>query len=129
MKQHILIPLAIWLVVEITACQSITPQQAATITTTEKTIALAAQVAAPFVGNQKLANDLSAVAFVANSYGSQPVPTNIVQATAGVPALAGVVLPLVTGKNNSPKTVAAINGAALILAQAGTVYNPATNQP
>jgi hypothetical protein len=98
-------------------CGTLTPAQQATITTTEQDIALAAQVAAPLVGNKTLSNDLYAISAVATAYGNAPVPANIVQATTPLtPQLAAAVLPLVTGKNNGPKTQAIIAGAAALLA-------------
>jgi len=104
----------------ISGCANLTPQQTAAIQTTEKTLALAAQIAAPLVGNKQISDSLYAVAAVANSYGNNPVPTTILQATTQLPAIAGVVLPLVTGSNNSSKTSAIISGAAQILAATQT---------
>lgn len=97
-------------------CASLTPGQQATITTTEQTIATAATIAAPLVGNKTLSNYLYAISSVATAYGKSPVPTSIAAATAPIPGLAGVVLPLITGANNGPKTQALIAGAAQILA-------------
>jgi len=101
----------------LTGCASLTPSQQATITTTENTLATAATVAATFTGNKKASSDLYALAAVATAYGKAPVPTNIAQATAPLnPGVVGVVLPLITGKANSPKTQSIIDGAAKILA-------------
>jgi hypothetical protein len=97
-------------------CANLTPGQQATITLTENTLATAAQIAAPLVANKTLSNYLYGAAAVATAYGSQPVPTTILQTTLPIPGLAGTVLPLVTGKSNGPKTTAIINGAAAILA-------------
>jgi uncharacterized integral membrane protein len=88
----------------------------AQFTTDAQALAKAAQVAAPSVGNKTLSDYLYGLGAVATAYGSAPMPTNIIQATAPIPGLAGVVLPLITGKNNGPKTQALINGAAAILA-------------
>jgi len=119
--------IAILAIVSLSGCATLTKDQAAinawlanptnqqNIQTAAKVLATATQLAAPFVTNKSAAADLSAVAFVANSYGTQPVPSNILQATAQAAGIATAVTPLVTRQANSAKTVAIINGAAALL--------------
>lgn len=118
MKKTITKILATLAFLSIVGCGTLTPQQTAAIQTTANVIAIAAQVAAPMTSNKQLSNDLYAVGSVAGAYasGNLPVPTTVLQATVQAPQIAGVVLPLVTGKQNSAQTVALINGAAQILA-------------
>jgi hypothetical protein len=86
-------------------------------TTTADDIASAASLAAGSIGNKTASDYLYALADVATAYGKAPVPTDIATATAPIsPALVATVLPLITGKNNNPKTQALINGAAALLA-------------
>jgi hypothetical protein len=103
-------------VLALCSCSTLTPQQQANITLTENLLATAARIAAPLISNKSISNDLYAVSAVSAAYGSQPVPTSILQATTLIPGLAGTVLPLVTGQANGPRTQAIISGAADILA-------------
>ncbi|GEM_PF-6224183 len=122
--KHAALTLILLAVSAVTGCAWMQQHQSQ-IQTAEKTIATAAQVAAPFVSNKKISDDLYAVAAVANAYGSEPVPTNILQATTQLPQVAGVVLPLVTGRQNSAQTVKILDGAAQILASLGGSAPPA----
>lgn len=100
---------------------------AATITMTEKDLALAAKIAAPLVGDQRIANDLDALSAVSTAYGNAPVPTGVLQATTPLtPQLAAQVIPLVTGKANGPRTQAIISGAAALVRNGQT---PASTSP
>ena len=94
------------------------PTNQADIQTAAKVLAAATQLAAPLVTNKTASADLYAAGAVAAAYGSQPVPSNILQATTQAASIATTVTPLVTGKANSATTQAIINGAALILSTA-----------
>lgn len=108
----------------LSSCATLTPSQQAQITLTEKTLATAAQIAAPLVSDKKISDGLYALAAVATAYGNQPVPTNVLQATSTLQGVAGVVTPLVTGKENGPRTTALIQGAAALLVAGQSAQTP-----
>lgn len=109
-------------------CANLTSQETTTVTTTEQDIATGAKIAsgvATALGFTAAANDLWAVYTVAQAYGTQTVPTNILAATVQLPGIASTVLPLVTGKANGPKTQAIIAGAAqLVTAASAALASP-----
>ena len=134
MKRLIAITLAAS--VYVTGCATLTNEQAKinkwlsnptnqqNVQSAAKVLAAATQLATPFVSNKDAAAALNAVSYVANAYGNNPVPSNVLQATAQNAAIAKAVTPLVTGTANSAKTTAIIDGAALILSTAATATQP-----
>lgn len=116
-KHSALIILFTAAMVIVTGCAWIQTHQSE-IQTGAKILAAAAQAAAPLVSNKQLSNSLYATSYVATTYGNEPVPKTVLEATAQIPNLANTVIPLVTGSANSPRTQAIINGSAAILAVA-----------